>query len=345
MIASLPGPASNLLLDIAISLIATFLLASLLVTAAQELLARFLSMRSKMLYAAIAGMLTRDFNQTDASGATINGTDGKPLPATEQEAQKFLDAFHNNPLIKALSAPNASRLVGLPIQPRPLEYPKNYPSYIPAQLFRSAVLARDIAGGIAEDLHKAAGTGTANFALKALNSLAEQTQGEFDAFRLSIEAWFDGVMDRVNGAYKRWSQVTTFLIGLAVAGLFNIDAIHMTAYLLERPAIAARLADASADLTKGNASSGNAADVEKILRDAGAPIGWGALLNKLKIEKGVSSGETFFQKHPILHCFLILSGWLITALATMLGAQFWFDTLKRFVAIRSSGVAPDEKAK
>ncbi|HET6960423.1 MAG TPA: hypothetical protein VFI56_27740 [Vicinamibacterales bacterium] len=38
----------------------------------------------------------------------------------------------------------------------------------------------------------------------------------------------------------------------------------------------------------------------------------------------------------------MLLGWLITAAAMSLGAPFWFDTLKRFVSIRSAGKAPEE---
>lgn len=38
-------------------------------------------------------------------------------------------------------------------------------------------------------------------------------------------------------------------------------------------------------------------------------------------------------------------GWLLTALAATLGAPFWFDTLNRFISIRSAGKAPEEKPK
>jgi hypothetical protein len=36
-------------------------------------------------------------------------------------------------------------------------------------------------------------------------------------------------------------------------------------------------------------------------------------------------------------------GWLITALAVMLGAPFWFDVLNKFMVIRST-VKPYEKS-
>lgn len=33
-------------------------------------------------------------------------------------------------------------------------------------------------------------------------------------------------------------------------------------------------------------------------------------------------------------------GWTLTALAVSLGAPFWFDTLNRFMSIRSAGGVP-----
>jgi hypothetical protein len=40
---------------------------------------------------------------------------------------------------------------------------------------------------------------------------------------------------------------------------------------------------------------------------------------------------------------LHLMGWLLTAIAVSMGAPFWFDTLKLFMSVRSSGKSPDEK--
>ena len=37
---------------------------------------------------------------------------------------------------------------------------------------------------------------------------------------------------------------------------------------------------------------------------------------------------------------LSLIGWTITSLAVSLGAPFWFDTLNRFMQLRSSGSPP-----
>jgi hypothetical protein len=39
-----------------------------------------------------------------------------------------------------------------------------------------------------------------------------------------------------------------------------------------------------------------------------------------------------------------IAGWTVTAIAASLGAPFWFDTLNRFMNIRSAGTSPNEKA-
>jgi hypothetical protein len=36
-------------------------------------------------------------------------------------------------------------------------------------------------------------------------------------------------------------------------------------------------------------------------------------------------------------------GWLITAVATLFGAPFWFDALERVVRLKGSGPSPAEK--
>jgi hypothetical protein len=42
---------------------------------------------------------------------------------------------------------------------------------------------------------------------------------------------------------------------------------------------------------------------------------------------------------------LRILGWLISIAAISLGAPFWFDTLNKFINIRSAGKSPDEAAK
>jgi hypothetical protein len=39
----------------------------------------------------------------------------------------------------------------------------------------------------------------------------------------------------------------------------------------------------------------------------------------------------------------LLVGWLLTAVATLFGAPFWYDLLQQFVRLKGSGPSPAEK--
>jgi len=50
-------------------------------------------------------------------------------------------------------------------------------------------------------------------------------------FTTSIEGWFDDSMKRVSGWYKRQTQIVLFLIGIALAIIFNVDTIQLSGRL------------------------------------------------------------------------------------------------------------------
>jgi hypothetical protein len=79
----------------------------------------------------------------------------------------------------------------------------------------------------------------------------------------------------------------------------------------------------------------------KQLNELSLPIGWAGPDDDLRLhfaEQGWWGGlEDIFQRHFV--------GWMLTAFAGTLGAPFWFDLLNRFINIRSAGKAPEEKPK
>ena len=84
--------------------------------------------------------------------------------------------------------------------------------------------------------------------------------------------------------------------------------------------------------------------VEDKLMQLSLPIGWvranpsqSELDNRLFLPSDWNTWWDTISFH--------LLGWLLTALAATLGAPFWFDTLNRFISIRSAGKAPEEKPK
>jgi hypothetical protein len=81
----------------------------------------------------------------------------------------------------------------------------------------------------------------------------------------------------------------------------------------------------------------------------GLPIGWREC-DPREIRAGTANfwcslerNQPFYYAYWLLGIVAIALGWLLTAAAASLGAPFWFDTLKRFVSIRSAGKAPEER--
>lgn len=132
-------------------------------------------------------------------------------------------------------------------------------------------------------------------------------------FRTSVASWFGGAMERLSGRYKRNTQLVGFVVGLVLATALNVDAIRIAHILWAEPRLAAGAIPTGADP--------NAA-VQYWL--GSFPLGW-------------FNGATLTLATPL--------GWLLTAAATLFGAPFWFDTLQRFVQVRSSGSTPTELAR
>lgn len=216
---------------------------------------------------------------------------------------------------------------------------KNLPSYIPARNFALAVMdlaARGPVNGqdenrdhipltietLRRNLPNVQNTTVRRVLLTALDS----ANGDIDNVRLTLQAWYDSSMDRVSGWYKRSTSWIIFGIGLIVAVAMNIDTVEVTKFLYTnkaaRSAIVADAAVAAADtayLHQGYQQARARITDESLL-----PIGW----QSIKTPQDVA--------HHIM-------GWLVTALATTMGAPFWFDLLNKMMVIRST-VKPHEKS-
>jgi hypothetical protein len=75
----------------------------------------------------------------------------------------------------------------------------------------------------------------------------------------------------------------------------------------------------------------NAKDMLQAM-DTTLPIGW---------QNGRLAAT--FWPFDVWVFLLALIGWLITALATLFGAPFWFDMLQNFIRLKGTGPSPVEK--
>jgi hypothetical protein len=150
---------------------------------------------------------------------------------------------------------------------------------------------------------------------KLFSGIVARTGGNLNRIRDEIAAWFNAGMERVAGVYKRKTQLWSFFIALALAVALNIDTVKIADALWDQPMIVKGFVP-----PPGGES---AQDAVKQLQTLGIPFGWNS--------KALAD-MTNWQNWPYA-----LIGWLITAVATLFGAPFWFDSLQRFVQLRGAG--------
>ena len=197
----------------------------------------------------------------------------------------------------------------------------NKPAYVDPLHFANAMLdTLQITAGTVRDMHAAIDQSAL---LKndtqlstLLKGMAERANGDVTTLRNAIAGWFDAGMDRLSGSYKRKTQAWCFAFGLLVAGALNIDTFQVASALWKQPQI-------THSITATQDATAAMAGIDKL----GLPIGWAP--NSLPEKWSLDSWAK-----PL--------GWIITALSTLFGASFWFDTLSGLLKIRGTGPAPDK---
>jgi hypothetical protein len=227
-------------------------------------------------------------------------------------------ALYNNALVNPQGNGNAKTEKDL----------RHAPTYMQPQQFADALIqVANITKGAPENIKSAI---DANISDKQLNGLlkgiVDRTAGDLEKMRNQIAAWFDNSMDRVSGVYKRRTQFWSFATALIITAALNVSAITIGTALWVQPTLARTIAP-SANL--------NPADALKQLEGLNLPIGW--------TDESLAPFRTVAMTPKILSGLEILVGWLLTAVATLFGAPFWFDLLQQFVRLKGSGPSPAEK--
>lgn len=294
-------------LQIVIGIVFVILLFSILSSTLLEFFAALLSMRGRKLFRAINTM--------------IGG----------QELLSFFD----HPYFKQL-AHGSSESLSLSKNGRP----RRLPSYINAATF-SAILTDLYEINSQADLEAKIQQVPNENLRKLLVFFYNQCGGDFVLFKQKIETWFNEVMDRASGAYKRNSHKWLFGIGLAVAIVFNADVLQVYHNL----SVNTTLRDAIAKSAEAYVNN-NAAPVAPNLNNpdidaTGAEIKRIIDNNIGALESPLGLGWDQVQWDTINFGWVLykLMGWLTMAVAISFGATFWFDLLKRLVNLRSTGPA------
>ena len=185
----------------------------------------------------------------------------------------------------------------------------------------------------------------------ALQGALLEARGDWDALRAGIDRWYGHAMDRLSGEYKRFSQLITFLLGLTLAASFNIDPIALARQLYADPVMREALADqASHSVAAEKAKAASSAATAPTPAGAAASASDPEARYRESIDSWVKARDLLTQTVPgasskpnvptLQRVQEGLLGWLVTALAGMLGAPFWFDLLQKLINLRGAGPKP-----
>ena len=317
------------ILEVAVGLVLVYLVLGLICAAVNEWIAQLLALRAKTLVAGIRHLLD----------------------------EGLTERLYAHPLIDGLA--KRGRFDRATRQP-------SRPSYIPANLFSLTLFDVLAPADPAKGPHSLAEVRSAIAALpdervkQTLLPLLAEAGDDLATARLAIERWFDEGMDRVSGQYKRRIQIVTIVLALVLTSLANADSIRLANEFSRDDVLRAaivRLAEETVEQgslfvtpeavptdtaqqsdpvatpvvpTATGPSNLDEARVERLVEQTAElelPIGWS---DPDLRPKGFDAAAWLGK----------ILGLLATTAAVSLGAPFWFDTLSKFVRVRTAGARP-----
>ncbi len=337
---------SSAILDVAIGIAFVYLFLSLICSVVNEGIASILSLRSKNLVAGIDSLFSgtkmadgRNLVEVVYAHGLIRGLYKEPEKLDPQQAAAMNMSTVRGQLL--------SHVPVLNIVDRWFDV--NLPAYIPSATFATALI--DVISPpdpnrarVLDDVRQAIDKLPPSPTRQALMSLVADTQKDVAEFQHKVEGWFNDSMDRASGWYKKRAQNILLGIALVLTVLLNVDTLKLAQSLWTNPVarqatvqLAQQYVDANkAGLKPPQMPADSSAAIADLTNQAKQITDW---TQQLPFPFG------WHEKPPMQPLFWLetLTGWLITTLALSLGAPFWFDTLNKFMVVRST-VKPQEKS-
>ena len=293
------------ILTIVVGIIFVLLLLSLLATSIMELLASFFHLRGRNLTKALQNML-----------------------ASSDPSKSLLLAFKENSLYKHLSQQYGNNVQGPP-------------SYMDSKTFQSILFDIILKEDGIENLKARIDQLPDEDLKNVLNQLLRDAENELDRFKLLIEKWYNDVMDRASGWYKRYTQKILIFVGIVIALVFNADTFAIYNQLESDPETLQQVVALAEDYVQTQ---------EEVLNRPVDPSFEQAMenlenfvdneINSVRSPLGLGWSQADFSDYDVYDWLAKILGYLVTALAISMGAPFWFDLLNKLVNIRASGDRP-----
>jgi hypothetical protein len=330
------------ILEVAIGMAFVYLLLSLVCTAVSEWVAALFSLRATNLEAGIRSLFSE-------GKLTKDGPD-------------ISQALYNHGLIKSMYRQDWFDN---------LLHREGRPSYIPSRTFALALFdvlapADEHGSRSVKEVLEAVRLIPNAAARQSLTTVINQGEGKVEDARKAVEEWFNNGMDRVAGWYKRKSQVILLILAAVLAIGTNTDSVLVAKTLWNTPALrdaTSKAAEQFVQTHKDNPATQsqvtpqqaaeNVRTFHSALEELGLPIGWPTRSPEASLTTNASQAfdprslpaDLTWRNFWCMQLFWTrLLGWTLTAVAVSFGAPFWFDTLNKFMVVRST-VKPREKSR
>jgi hypothetical protein len=367
---------NSAVIDVAIGMIFIYLLLSLIASVVQEILSAVVQSRAANLQRGIRSLLSGDSVEPGSTlvdslynHGLIRGLYRDPVRDLRLLNIPIMSRMRRFQLV-------LQRWVGMAPEKAiaGISDPLLLPAYIPARTFAIAMVdllhrakskTDPAATSAIEWLGRLQAAEPDNKAVEAFVALLADADQDIPKFQNNLENWYNDAMDRVSGWYKKYTQKVLLVIGLLLALVFNVDSVRIARTLwISRDARQGMVAAANRYVQDHPKST--AVDADSISRQPADVAGekmkqlksementvgaFSAVTNQELIPIGwrhhFSDYKDYVVNNPgyaLMQFLKTIPGWLMTAAALSLGAPFWFDTLNKFMVVRST-VKPREKS-
>ncbi|MES2732331.1 MAG: hypothetical protein V4714_11295 [Bacteroidota bacterium] len=211
------------ILEVVIGVVFIYMLLSLLATTVNELIMTLLSSaRGRVLERAIMAMLddaipSAEINPKKGDAGNVPGT-------------KLAKDFYQHPMIVKLSEQGKDD--------KPSYISKVYFSTIVIDLLSAKDKVEIAFADIVEVINKLPEGKTKELLLSFVKDITRQvkdTEDQIEAFKTKLEHWYDEMMDRASGWYKRKVQRMLLIIGFVMSIVFNADTFNIVNHLFNNP--------------------------------------------------------------------------------------------------------------
>lgn len=165
---------------------------------------------------------------------------------------------------------------------------------------------------------------------KELSLLIREEDGTIEKFEKEISGWYTAYNHRMSGWYKRLMKKYLFFWGILFAVAFNVDSIQIFGDVVNNAKFRQELVSLGDQISQQE-NVDEAIKIINELEETSFPMSYGFIDDTIK--------NSSWQETPVTFSILKIIGWLLTAVALSFGSQFWFESIKKLINVRSTGLA------